>query len=386
MSSKSKPKITFVAAAYPYRGGNALTASYIYEAIKADFNIEIINYKLLYPNFLFPGKTQYDVSKKSIPTLQSKRLVNSINPLSWMTTARYINQLQPNLIIFDWWNPFFAPAHYGIQLGIESKLKKNIVASTHNVISHEARLIDKTLTKIGLSNANAFLTYSTSVTNDIKRLFPAKPVFQTQLPVYDTFNATEPIDAQKARQQFGFKPDNKVLLFFGYVRKYKGLDILLALFPALLQKDPTYRLLVAGEFYENPEDYFNKAKGLGIFDKIVFHNQFISNEEVPNYFAAADVLTLPYRSATQSGIVSIASAFNKPVIVTDVGGLSEVVENQVTGLIVPPNNADAFSEAIHRFFELRQTIDFQANIKNKTAQNQFNNLPILINEIIQKIS
>jgi glycosyltransferase involved in cell wall biosynthesis len=377
-----KPRIVYFGPAYPYRGGIALTAAYIYRALMAEFDIQMLNYKLLYPHFLFPGKTQYDESKHIISEVPSHRLVSSINPLSWYRAARWINNQQPELIIADWWHPFFGPCQRGISGFLPKKWRRKLIFSMHNVVSHEAGFLDNVLTNWGLRHARGFITYSNLVTNTLQKRFPTKPVFQTELPFYHVFDDAQKASPLAARQSLGLRPEDRVLLFFGYVRPYKGLDVLFSALPEMMQADRLLKLIVAGEFYQSPDPYYKQVADTGLSDRVMFINRFIANEEVPNLYATADVVILPYREATQSGIVSMAFALEKPVIATNVGALAETVTDELTGLLVPPENPQALAAAVRRFFDLREKIDFISNIRQRLQSNAFAQFPKLINQIL----
>ena len=315
-----KKKIILIGPAYPYRGGNALFVTHTYESLKNHFDVKIYNYKLLYPSFLFPGTTQFDKSKEQVFKVPSERIVNSINPFNWLKVANMLKKENADLVVFDWWHPFFGFCHGVISFLIRIKYKNKILFITENVVSHEANAIDKFLTKIGLMSASKFLALSGIVEKEVQQFSNEKKVYRSELPVYDCYQQVENPDRKRIRNEFGFEEDSLVLLFFGYVRKYKGLDLLIEAFPKILAHNPKAKLLIVGEFYDDPQDYFDLVKKLNIEDKVKVINQFVPNEEVAKYYQASDIVILPYRSATQSGILNVAYGFSKPVIVTNVGG------------------------------------------------------------------
>lgn len=354
---------------------------YLVESLKQRFDITLINYSLLYPNFLFPGQTQFDNSTKPIKAPESERLINSINPLSWISTAKRIKELNADLVCFDWWNPFFGPCHRGISSLIRSKYKGKMLWITENFISHEARSIDMLLTKLGLHHADLFLALSGKVEEDLQILSNGRKIFRNELPMFD-YSLGQRYDQIEERKQLGIAPEDKVLLFFGYVRKYKGLDILLRSFPAIVKEHPTTKLLVVGEFYDSPDEYTAIAKETGMESRIIFVNKFIPNEEVGKYFAAADIVVQPYRSATQSGILNVAYSFGVPAVVTKVGGLEEYVENNVTGIVVEPNSTEAICEGVNRYYTLRDSVNFPTNIKRRVEQSAFNGINDVFEDIL----
>lgn len=376
-----KKKIVIVGPAYPYRGGNSLFVSHLYDKLAGKFEVKIFNYKLLYPSLLFPGTTQFDKSNTLIKKAPSERTINSINPLTWVSTASKIIKENADLVIFDWWHPFFGPCHFSISSFIEKKYKGRILFLTENFVSHEGSFIDRMLTKIGLSQADMFLALSDKVIKELKDTAGKRKVYKSELPVYDCYNSNESENSD-LKKEFGYKDTDKVLLFFGYVRKYKGLDILLKSVPLLSEE---YKLMVVGEFYDNPEEYLNLIKELGITERVKLINQFIPNEEVGKYYKASDLVILPYRSATQSGILNVAYGFGKAVIVTNVGGLGEFVKPEKTGLIVKPEMPEEIAKGVVKYFQLKESIDFGKYISEEVNKNEFNRIPELMDEIIKSI-
>lgn len=375
-------KIIIIGPAYPYRGGNSLFVSYVYDILKDKFDVRIYNYKLLYPSLLFPGKTQYDESGKTIKQAPNERVVNSINPLNWIKVASLIKKEKADLIVFDWWHPFFSFSHFTISLLIKSLYKNKILFITENVISHEGNAVDKILTKLGLSNAASFLALSEKVEKDLQSVGKGRKVYRSELPVYDCYNFDEHKKITSTKTDFGFDENSKLLLFFGYVRKYKGLDLLIDALADLIKKDSSYKLLAAGEFYDDEKFYTDKVKSLKLDLHVKLLNEFIPNEEVEKYFVPSDLVVLPYRSATQSGILNLAYGFLKPVLVTNVGGLAEFVDNGKTGYVIKPDSQEDLVNGIINFFEQRQKINFEENIKYRVSKNDFNNLPQLFEKII----
>ena len=378
-----KKKIILIGPAYPYRGGNALFVTHTYEALKNIFDIKIYNYKLLYPSFLFPGTTQFDRSKEQIFQVPSERVINSINPFNWTKVAGLIKKENADLVVFDWWHPFFGFCHGAISFLTRKKYKNKILFITENVVSHEANAIDKFLTKIGLKYASKFLALSGIVEKDLNQYSEGKKVYRSELPIYDCYKSIEESNLQMIRNQLGFKNDAIVLLFFGYVRKYKGLDILIEAFPKILQEHPSARLLVVGEFYDDPKEYLELIKKLYIEDKVKVINQFVPNEDVAKYYQVSDVVILPYRSATQSGILNVAYGFNKPVLSTDVGGLAEFVDEGKTGFVVKPNSPEAIVEGVDKFINSKDKTNFAEYIQLRNQKNSFNHLPEVFENILK---
>ena len=378
----SRKKIIIIGPAYPYRGGNSLFVSHVYDALKNDFEVKIFNYSLLYPSILFPGKTQFDESSTVIKKAPNERLVNSISPFSWFNAANRIIKEKPDLVVFDWWHPFFAFCHFTISGLIKKKYRKKILFITENFVSHEGNFIDKRLTDIGLKNASSFLVLSNIVEKEVNQISNGRKVYKSELPIYDCYANDEVVSTAAIRGKLGFADKDKVLLFFGYVRKYKGLDLLIDAFPAIKSSIPNAKLLIVGEFYDSPDTYFDKIKKLAIENDTIIINKFVPNEDVGKYYRASDLVVLPYRSATQSGILNVAYGFAKPVLVTDVGGLSEFVDDKKTGIIIEPDSPDKISEGVKEFFILKEKVDFEKNIKEFINKNEFGNLTKLFNQII----
>lgn len=374
-------KIVLVGPAYPYRGGNSLYVSFLYDLLKDYYDVEVVNYKLLYPSVFFPGTTQNDISGHILKEVKSTRIINSVNPFSWFKTAKFVKNLNADLVIFDWWNPFFGPSHRVISQLIRKKYKNRIVFITENVISHEARFIDRFLTKIGLKNADCFVALSEVVENTLKD-FTVKKVYRSALPIYDCYNLDPGIDANEQRKELGYNENDLVILFFGYVRKYKGLNVLIDAMPQILKNYKNTKLLIVGEFYDSPDRYMEQIKNLNLDKHVKIIQQFVPNEEVGKYYSAADVIVLPYLSATQSGVLNIAYGFLKPVIVTDVGGLAEDVNEGKTGYIVAPGSPQAITEAVGKFVAEKGKTDFKQNIEEKLKDNLFGKFPSLIEEIL----
>jgi len=376
-----KKKIVLVGPAYPYRGGNSLYVSFLYDLLKDYYDVKVVNYKLLYPSILFPGTTQNDVSGHILKEVKSTRLINSVNPFSWFKTANFIKNLNADLVIFDWWNPFFGPSHRMISQLIRKKYKNRIVFITENVISHEARFIDRFLTKIGLKNADCFIALSKVVEETLKN-YADKKIYRSALPVYDCYNLEKGIDSNEQKKELGYNENDLVILFFGYVRKYKGLNVLIDAMPQILRNHENTKLLIVGEFYDSPGRYIEQIKNLNLENYVKIVQRFVPNEEVEKYYSAADIVVLPYLSATQSGVLNIAYGFQKPVIVTDVGGLAEDVIEGKTGYIVAPDSPRAITEAVEKFDNAKDKTDYKKNIEEKLKDNLFSKFPSLIEEIL----
>jgi glycosyltransferase involved in cell wall biosynthesis len=358
-----------------------LFISYVADSLKKEFDVKVINYKLLYPSILFPGTTQFDHSNVFIKKVENERVINSINPFTWIKAAIKIRKEKPDLIVFNWWHPFFSFCHFTISFLIKKGFRNKILFITENFVSHEGHLIDKLLTRIGLKNASAFLTLSDKVEKELRSSGYQEKIYRSELPIFEFYKSD--ISLENTKERLGYSPENKILLFFGYVRKYKGLDLLIDAIPDIIKEIPEIRLLIVGEFYDDPSTYFKRIKELGVSDYVKLVNKFIPNEEVGKYYQASDLNVLPYRSATQSGILNVSYGFLKPVLVTNIEGLSEFVKDGKTGIIIESISPAAIVKGVKDFFKLNEQIDFQGNIKDYIKENKFEKLPELFQQIIE---
>ncbi len=371
-----KLKIVILGPGYPYRNGPSIYLSILCKQLSLNFNVELINYKMLYPGFLFPGKTQYSENDNEATFFSNIRLVNSLNPISWIKTAKYIKKLNPDLIAFDWWHPFFALCHTGIIYCLPKYLRKKVMFITENVISHEANKIDKILTRIALSNAHCFLALSNNVKNYLGQLFDKK-IFISELPLFNIYSHKE--DEFKNNALHGNRVE---LLFFGIVRKYKGLDLLLEAFGKLASNHFNINLKIVGEFYEDIDPYLKIIKKNDLENRVEIIDRYVPDEEVEKYFIECSAVVLPYRSATQSAVLTVAYSYSKPVIVTNVGDLGAFVEDGKTGIVTEPT-VEGIANGILKFSALKeQNFPFENNIHNYLkAHYKFEK----VNEIFENI-
>lgn len=379
-----RPRIALLGPAWPYRGGPALFMTFLFEALGKDYEVHFINFRMMYPRLLFPGTTPLDLSKEPHREVPGPRLLHSLNPIYWWLTARHLRRLKPDLIVFDWYQPFFGPMYFGIGLFLPQFLRRRIVFITENVISHEARRVDRLLTRFGLYWSKAFIALSSKVEQDLAPFAGNAPIHRSELPVFTGFRQDEGLTPEACRKKLDVPENGRMVLFFGYIRHYKGLDILLHAL-ALLNREEDHYLLVAGECYENPSVYLELIERLGLKDKVIFRNAYIPNEEVSLWFGASDAVVLPYRSATQSGILQMANGFGVPAVVTNVGGLSEFLEDGKTGILVPEASAEAIAAGIRRFYALRQDVPFERNIREKVSGNSFAGIGEVFRTILQEL-
>jgi glycosyltransferase involved in cell wall biosynthesis len=363
-------KIVLIGPAYPLRGGNALFVAYLYEALRAGNDVEVISFSRLYPGFLFPGVRQHDVSTVAIKQHPARHVIDCLNPLTWFKAAAMAAEEKPDILVITWWNPFFGPIVRTIARSFKRRTGKPVLIITENVISHEGRFVDKLLTKLALGTADAFMALSSVVEDTVKKMYPQTPVVRSSLPIYDCYQSADRLTREEAQKKLGIEGKD-VLLFFGYVRQYKGLMNLLSAMPAVLKRIPKAHLLVVGEFYDDPAPYDEAIRRFALKDHVTVVNEYVPNERVHEFFTASHVVVLPYNEATQSGILSIALGFAKPAIVTNVGGLAELIEDGKTGYVVPPNEVPALANAAVRFFELNDRETFSKNVEAKARENGF---------------
>lgn len=351
-------KITIISAAFPLRGGIAAFTSQLYKELSQSDEVNVVTFKRQYPNFLFPGKSQLD-DKDSSDKIPTKVALDSINPFNWIREGIKIRDAKPDLVIYNFWFPFFGPCFGTINRIIKKNKHTLSMVICHNVIPHEKRPGDKPFRNYFFKGIDYYVTLSKSVDNDLLAIKPSAKHRLLFHPVYSNFG--EPIDKNDAKSKLKIQ-DEKVILFFGFIRDYKGLDTLLEAM-TLVKDKINLKLLVAGEFYEDENKYKNIVKENKIEDMVEFHSDFIPSQNVKYYFSASDAVILPYKSATQSGIVQIANNFHKPLIGTDTGGLGEIIKNDVNGYLVEPDNSKQLSEAILKFYKESREKVFSENIK-----------------------
>lgn len=351
-------KITILSTAYPLRGGIAHFNGLLYKELSKNHNTNVVTFKRQYPDFLFPGKSQTE-DKEELEKIPSEVLVDSVNPLNWIKVGQKIKKEKPDLLIFKFWMPFFAPCFGTISRIVKRNRHTKILVINDNVIPHEKRPGDITFTRYFFRYVHYFISMSKKVDDDLALLKPSAKKLLLFHPVYSNFG--ELIPKSEARQKLNLG-NEKVILFFGFIRNYKGLDILLKA-AAFLKNKIEIKVMVAGEFYEDEQKYYNIIENLKIKDIVRIDKDFIPTSEVKYYFSASDVVVLPYKDATQSGIVQIANNFLKPVIATKVGGLPEVIEDNITGNLVESNNPEKLAECILDYFDRSKESLYTENIK-----------------------
>ncbi len=371
-------KIVIVGTAYPLRGGIAHYNALLYKHLSTRHEVAVVTFSRQYPKLLFPGKTQDEQGTGAGSVLPSEQLVDSINPLSWYSAARAIARKRPDLLIFKYWMPFFGPCFGIISMLVRRWTGAKTIFICDNVVPHEKRIGDTLFTRFAFRYVDHFIVQSGAVENELRTFSPRARYRLVPHPVYEIFGESSP--KGEARAKLGLS-DQRVILFFGYVRRYKGLHALLDAMPRILQTLKV-KLLVVGEFYDDEEKYRKQIADNGLQNDVIVYSEYVPNEEVRVYFSACDVVVLPYVSATQSGIVQIAYQFDKPVIATDVGGLAEVVLNEKTGFIVPPQQPDKVANAVLRFYTEQREEEFTRNVKEEKKKYSWDNLVGAIEELV----
>ena len=337
-------RIAFLSCFYPYRGGISQFNAHLLEALGEGNEVRAFNFTRQYPGFLFPGKTQYVTPEDKATPVESTRLLDSANPFTWRRTGRAILRWKPDVVVFSYWMSYFVPSHAPVARMLRRHGVK-VVTVVHNAIPHEPKFFDKPLARRFFRLSDLLVSMCDAVTADIRSLCPDAKIVQRPHPIYDHFGAKT--DKAAAQQALGLDPRLRTLLFFGLIRDYKGLDLLIDALPLL---GPDSQLVIAGESYGSFDKYQAQIDASGCADRIRVFNRYIADEDVAGFFSAADVCVLPYRSATQSGVTAIALHFETPVVATPVGGLAECVERPGIGVMAPAISAQGVADAVTRLY------------------------------------
>ena len=378
-------KIVILGPAHPYRGGiAALNERLAIQFIREGHEVTIFNFKLQYPDFLFPGKTQYtdDAAPENIPNV---RKVNSVNPINWLSVGRELRRCQPDLLIVRYWLPFMAPALGTICRIVRKNRHTQLICIADNIIPHEKRIGDRLLTRYFTGKIDGFIAMSREVYKDLEK-FVREPVRRyAPHPIYDHYG--EIISREKALAHLNLSPEYRYLLFFGFIRNYKGLDLLLEAMADKRLQTGKVKLIVAGEYYGNEAYYQELIHKYELEDRLVLHTSYIPSSEINNYFCAADLVVQPYKSATQSGVTQVGYYFDKPMLVTNVGGLSEIIADKVAGYVVEPTSeriAEAIVDLYENFWATACTAELQ-KLKQKFSWTNLTQNIFSIYEELQKV-
>lgn len=355
-------KIAILSCFYPYRGGISQFNACMLQELSKKHTVKAFNFKRQYPNILFPGKTQYVSKEDNAVPVESTALLDTANPFSYIRTAKEISRWKPDLLIMRYWMSWFAPSLGYVARHLPKECK--VISILDNVVPHEPRFFDKPFTKYFLKPQDGFITLCNAVAEDLLKFMPNANYLVTPHPLYSHFG--EKIDKASAHNiiKSGLNPDKKTILFFGLIREYKGLDILIKSFSLL---DKSYQLIIAGEPYGSFEPYQKLINQSPNRENIFVNTNYIEDNRVNGYFCASDICVLPYRSATQSGISSISYHFNLPLITTNVGGLKETIEKPGTGIVVDQITPEAIANAIKEYFN---TPDISTNMVNSIKKEK----------------
>jgi len=363
--------IVILGSAWPLRGGGLSTFNerLARELISEGHKVSIYTFSLQYPKFLFPGKSQYS-TEKAPADLNIKQEVNSINPLNWIKVGNELRKLKPDIIIVRYWLPFMGPSLGSILRTAKKNKHTRIICIADNIVPHEKRPGDKILTRYFLKSADAFVTLSEKVLSDLRVFEPQKKAIYIPHPLYDNFG--DPVEKAAARKWLGIPETGKLILFFGFIREYKGLDLLFRAMAEEKIKNSGIRLMVAGEFYEDPQPYLKLIEELNISEQVIMRTSFINDDAVRFYCSAADLVVQPYRHATQSGVTPLAYHFEKPMIVTNVGGLPAMVPDGKAGLIAEPDPV-SIADHIIEFYALGED-HFLPHLREEKKKYSWNRL------------
>ncbi len=355
--------IIIVGTAHPYRGGlAAFNERLALQFQKEGHHVEMYTFTLQYPGFLFPGKTQF-TNDPAPAGITISRKINSCNPFNWIKVGNQIRNKKPDMVVFAYWMSFMAPCFGTIAKQIRKNHKTRCIGLIHNMIPHEPNVLDKYLPPYFVKQMDGFTTLSHAVIKDIDQFDKYnKPKSWAPHPIYDHYG--ELIDKIEARKQLGLSADGKYVLFFGFIRDYKGLDLLIDAFGDLRLQDMGVRLLVAGEFYGDPQPYLNRIRSLDISDIVILHNDYIPDNKVNLYFRACDIVAQPYKTATQSGVTQVAFHFECPMLVTNVGGLPEIVPDGKIGYVVNPDAQD-IADALVSYYKENKEEEFTAGVREE---------------------
>ncbi len=343
-------KIALAGPLPPFRGGISQYMECLVQQLRQEGHETVLySFRRQFPALLYPGQSDRSPGRKALPAAECRYSLDSLNPISWWRTARSIRGDKPQILILPWWIPFFAPM-FGMLARGAARGGIRPIFLCHNVLPHERRAVDTLLTRWALRPGHGFVVQSEKEKSILGDILPGRRVRVVSHPVYDMFGA-QAVAKESARVRLGVSTGIPLLLFFGFVRPYKGLKYLLQAMPAILQWNPEARLLLVGEFWQDKASYFELMDRLGIRERVLLFDRYVADEEVPLYFSAADVLLAPYSRISQSGVVQMSFGMGLPVIATRVGGLPDVIEEGKTGLLVAPDDPAAMADAVSRYFE-----------------------------------
>lgn len=371
-------KIAMLSTFYPFRGGIAQFNGLVFRELEKEHEVKAFNFKRQYPNFLFPGETQYVTAEDKADAIPTVDCLDSVNPLSYLSTAKKIKKFNPDILITRYWMTFFAPSLGAVTKRMPKHTKR--ISILDNVIPHEKRFFDAPANRFFLKHNDGFVVMSDTVLADLLSIRPEAKYLRINHPVYDQFG--ERMTREDALKELNLDSSRNYLLFFGFIRDYKGLDLLIE---ALTYLDESYHLIVAGEVYGSFEKYEKQINQFQLKERIHLFNHYISDDKVSAFFSASDVCVLPYKGATQSGITAISHHFELPIIATDVGGLKETTHHGKTGLIVEKPDSKLIAASISTYYEENYNVSFSQNIAEEKLENSWENFAKKLIEFAQTI-
>lgn len=373
-------KITIIGPAHPYRGGLATFNECMAQQWVAEGDdVQLETYTLQYPSFLFPGKTQY-TTDAAPANLRIVRTVHSLNPFNWIKVGRRLRKERADVVFLRYWMPFMAPCMGTIGRIVRGNKQTKVIGLVDNIVPHEKRVGDTLLSRYFVGSMDGFVVLSGAVKEELRLFDKVKPCLVTPHPTYNHYGNL--LSKEQAAALLGLDPSVNYMLFFGFIRDYKGLDILMQAYADKRMADNNVQLIVAGEFYNNAEKYHALERELGLQGRIHWFSDYIPNDEVTRFFSVADLVVQPYKTATQSGISQMAYHFEKPMVVTAVGGLPEIVPHGKVGYVVPIDAA-AVADAVIDFFTKKQLSDFLPSIKEEKKKYTWENFCAVVKDFVK---
>ena len=373
---RERMKIVILGTSWPYRGGlAAFNERLARQFAEEGHEVELWTFTLQYPSFLFPGKTQY-TSEPAPEGIVTRRVLNSCNPFNWVRVGKAVRKAAPDMLICCYWMAFFAPAYSVVSRIAKKNGKTRCLALVHNMIPHEPSILDKLFAPSFVRSQDGFVALSESVVKDIEKVEGSKSKVKRSKtfsphPIYDHYG--ERMTKAEAAEALDLPADKNYMLFFGLVRAYKGLDLLLEAFGKIKDELPELRLIIAGEFYEDEEKYRSQIAQLGLTDRVIIRNEFIPDGDLRKYFGVADLVVQPYKTATQSGVTQVAFHFEKPMLVTNVGGLGEIVHDHKMGYACAPTS-EAIAEGLRDYFTHKRQADYTAYLQKEKTKYAWSNM------------